>query len=200
MIRESEEIFPDEQEEEEEEEEEEGSVCTAETNSDPNDYSIMGMRVLKVKNSNELIGNVMCKLPTEPIQLADFSTEVNAQLVYKYATVVANNNSRSVEERKAVTDFINNDMPSRPTDRNKGFVRGSAEAWRLKKNGPDHKQVLERIIQKFSDSRLIRPEKSAYQNKASLATDQAIIDSLQEEIFFTAVGNARNAGEVFLFV
>ena len=163
-----------------------------------NDYDMMGMRAFKVSNNNERIGNIMCKLPTEPIHVAEFGDDVHAQLVYRYVLNVAGNKSRSVEERNDIIGFMKNELPPRPIDKSEGFLPGAAEDWHVKLNGRNHKQVLERVIQKLGDPRLIRPERLAYQNKTSLRTDQAIMDNLQEEDFFTAVGNLRNAGEVLM--
>ena len=55
--------------------------------------------------------------------------------------------------------------------------------------------MLDRVKQKASDSKLKRPEWSAYESIQTLQPDQQILDSLKEVRPFSDVGDSNNVGK-----
>jgi hypothetical protein len=131
--------------------------------------------------------------PAQPIKVADFVSCVSAQIPYKYSTNILGNQKRSEDDRQEIRDWIKT-LPPRPTKSSKGFEVGAAAEWYRSIHGDSEEFVLPRILIKLKDPRLKRPSQSAYEGLHTLATDQAILDSLPEQLFFTAIGNSNNAG------
>jgi hypothetical protein len=159
---------------------------------------LLGMLVYKVNNREDVVPNVMRSYPTEPIKIADFDPSIHAQIPYKYSTNILGNEKRSEDDRQEIRHWIKS-LPPRPTKSSKGFEVGAAAKWYRSIHGDSEEFVLPRVLNKLKDPRLKRPSQSAYDGTHTLATDQAILDSLPEQNFFTAIGNSHNAGQVSIF-
>jgi hypothetical protein len=156
---------------------------------------ILGMLVYKIDNTNEIVPNVMRNNPSLPIEVADFDPSLAGQIPYKYANNVLSNKKRSEDDRQDIRDWLKT-MPPRPTLLSKGFKVGAAASWVKSVHGDSFELVLPRVLAKLKNPALKRPPKSAYGETHILATDQAILDSLPLQTFFTSVGkNANNAGK-----
>jgi hypothetical protein len=170
----------------------------SETSSE-NEYNLLGMKAFKVRNLDERISNLLRVLPPSPIEISDFDDEVRAQLPYKYARSVLRNNSRAVDDKQQIKEWLLT-MPPQPLDHDKGFLRGSALRWFRHVYGEEAQSVLPRVLEKAKNPSLRRPDKDYYLDSKVLATDQETMDRLPEEIFFTAVGDSRNAGHYIVIL
>jgi hypothetical protein len=154
---------------------------------------LLGMLIYKIENRNEVVPNVMRGHPSKPIEVADFHETLSAQIPYKYSTNVLANKSRSEEDYKEIRDWLKT-MPPRPAISSKGFQPGVAADWFKSRHDASYELVLPRVLEKFRDPNLKRPSKAEYSNTHTLATDQAILDALPEQKYFTVIGNSNNAG------
>jgi hypothetical protein len=166
---------------------------TDEENTRPMD--LLGMLVYKIDNDDEIVPNVMHSKPVNPIAVADFAHKISGQIPYKYATNVLTNMQRSEDDREEIREWLKT-MPPRPTNAAKGFVLGAAASWLKNLNNVDsYELVLPRVLAKLKNQALRRPPLSAYADPHTLGTDQAILDSLPKQTFFTAIGNSNNVGK-----
>ena len=85
-------------------------------------------------------------------------------------------------------------MPPQPEPKSVGFSKGSAAKYFDSLYGHNHSSVLERVLKNSKDANLKRPDKSEYTDSRSLATDQEILDTLPDEVYFTTVCNSHNVG------
>jgi hypothetical protein len=154
---------------------------------------LLGMLVYKIDNDDEVIPNVMCSYPADPITVADFEASLHGQIPYKYAANVLGNKKRSEDDRENIREWLKS-MPPRPANLSKGFLPGAACKWFKKVHGESYELVLPRVQKKLKHPGLKRPPLSAYANTHTLSTDQAILDSLPKQTFYTAIGNSNNAG------
>jgi hypothetical protein len=154
---------------------------------------LLGMLIYKIENRNEVVPNVMCGHPPKSIEVADFNHTVQAQIPYKYSTNILANKKRSEEDYKEIRDWLKT-MPPRPTTSSKGFQPGVAADWFKSRHDASYELVLPRVLEKFRDPNLKRPSKAEYSDTQTLATDQAILDALPEQKYFTVIGNSNNAG------
>jgi hypothetical protein len=155
---------------------------------------LLGMLVYKIDNNDELVPNVMHSNPVDPIVVADFDPTLKGQIPYKYANNVLGNLKRSEDDREDIREWLKT-MPPRPIDKSSGFKSGAAASWFKFLHGESYELVLPRVLAKLKNPALKRPPKSAYAETHTLETDQAILDSLPKQCFFTAIGNSNNAGK-----
>jgi hypothetical protein len=155
---------------------------------------LLGMLVYKIDNDDEFVPNVMCSNPTLPIEVADFDKTIHGQIPYKYATNVLSNIRRSEDDREDIREWLKT-MPPRPINASGGFNAGAAASWIKFIHGDSYELVLPRVLAKLKNPRLRRPAVSEYTKTHTLETDQAILDSLPKQTFFTTVGNSNNAGK-----
>lgn len=175
------------------------SSNSSETQTLSDDWNLLGMRAFKTTNETMQVFNILSKSPKDmKMTTADFDQEARAHLPYSYARTVEKSDDRIEDNGKLdVKEWVTNDMPEEPFDKAKGFAKGSAEKWFKKchKVEPDADivHVLERVLNK-SDI-VMRPDISAYANiDQRLQPDQAVLDSLPTEEFFTSVSNSNNLG------
>jgi hypothetical protein len=160
------------------------------------EWNMLGLRIFKVKNDDEIVNNILCRPPPKPIQLAEFDSSHRTQILYLYSLNVQSNNTRAVDDIKQVEKWESSMIPPRPVDTTKGFLPGEAEKWFRKVYGDDHKLVLSRVLQKVRDPNLLRPNIEEYLCRDSLLdSDKQLVDSLPMEDFFTSIGCSNNAGK-----
>ena len=110
-------------------------------------WDLLGLRAIKVKNENEVIANILTQQPLKDIKVAEFDSEVRAQIIYKYANNIINNKTRSVDDINEVKQWLDT-MPPRPADRSKGFAEGASKKWFDFVYGNTQEQVLPRLLGK----------------------------------------------------
>jgi hypothetical protein len=165
-------------------------------------YCLLGMRAFKTPNRNENVFNILLQSPTTPLTVADFESNSRAQLPYLYANTLIDNpeKGRSVDDTEKLKAWLST-MPPQPKERLKGFKEGDAQKWvetlyNTSSSRMEDFFVLNRIMKKLHDPRLILTTKDEYNEQRLLQTDQEIIDSLPEQEFFTRVNNSQNAGKL----
>lgn len=163
------------------------------------DWNLLGTRAFKTKNDTLQVFNILKASPKdEKMTTAEFDEDIRAHLPYNYARTVESNDARIHDNGKIeVKEWVTNDMPEEPFDKSKGFQKGSADKWFKKFHGiapnDDLVHILDRVIKKSND--VVRVDISAYGNIGqSLQPDQAILDSLPTEEFFTCISNSHNIG------
>lgn len=160
---------------------------------DDNKWNLLGLRAYKTTNVDKAIFNILTALPGDSTRVADFHQNLKSQIIYNYARTVKKSKDRCPEDKKAIKQFMKT-MPARPEGTMvNGFPEGTAATLVKQLRGENHKNVLERVMDKIRHVQITA--KKCYSDTQALATDQAILDSLPNLEFFTSVSNSVNVGK-----